>query len=426
MLVVVLGLAALVGLVTAEALTSPLERLAAAIRQVARGDSSITVPQSSIREIASLAADFEDMQRQLARREAEERAARTDAETARQAAEDALRLRDVFLRTLAHDLKAPLASLAWHIQVLQRRARRGQLEPGGAGRRFAGYARAVPQSSIREVASLAADFEDMQRQLAGREAEERAARIDAEAARQAAEDALRLRDVFLRTLAHDLKAPLASLAWHIQVLQRRARRGQLEPAELDEGLRVTNLGAADAIAAIDELSDLTRLAGGGRLSLQRGPVDLVALGRDIVSTHPDSARHRIDFASQEPSLVVQGDPARLSRVLRNLLDNALKYSSSDQPVTVSVRQEDFDGERWAMLSVQDHGIGIPSADLPHVFDLYHRGGNAGSIEGEGLGLASVRQLVEQHGGTVEVQSALGLGSLFIIRLPLEPLGTRPM
>jgi signal transduction histidine kinase len=318
-LVIVLGLAALVGLVTAEALTSPLERLADAIRQVARSGSSVAVPRSSIREIASLAADFEDMQRQLARREAEERAARADAESARQAAESALRLRDVFLRTLAHDLKAPLASLAWHLQVLQ----------------------------------------------------------------------------------------------------RRVRRGQLNPAELDEGLRVSSLGVAEAMGAIDELSDLTRLAAGAPLPLQREAVDLVALARNIVSAHPQATDHHIYFENPEASLIVHGDPTRLARVLHNLLDNALKYSSSDQPVTVSVRHDDSDGQRWAIVSVRDRGMGIPAADLSHVFDLYHRAENAASIGGEGLGLASVRQLVDLHGGRVEVQSELGVGSLFTVRLPLE-------
>ena len=109
-------------------------------------------------------------------------------------------------------------------------------------------------------------------------------------------------------------------------------------------------------------------------------------------------------------------------MLQNLLDNAVKYSSPDQPVTVSVRREEVDGVAWATLRVRDSGIGIPSADLQHIFELYHRGGNVGSVSGEGLGLASVRRLVEQHGGRVEVASEPGVGSIFTVRLPLVQNG----
>src|SRR4051812_17241284 len=154
---------------------------------------------------------------------------------------------------MAQTLTAPLKRLAAAIRQVARDGRSTE----------------VPTSSIREIASLAADFDDMQRQLARREAEERAARADAEIARDAAEEALRVRDVFLRTLAHDLKAPLASLAWHVQVLQRHTRLGRLEPAALDDGLRAISLGAVEAIAAIDELRDHTQVAAGAPLTLHR-------------------------------------------------------------------------------------------------------------------------------------------------------------
>jgi signal transduction histidine kinase len=317
-LMVVLGLAAVVGLVTAQALTHPLERLATAIRHVARGGRGVALPRSSIREIASLSADFEEMQRELARREAQERAARAEAD----------------------------------------------------------------------------------------------------AARHAAEEALRLRDVFLRTLAHDLKAPLASLAWHVQVLQLRARDGHLDPTLLDEGLQAVSQSAGEAVAAIDELHDLTRLAAGAPVPLQREPVDLVALARRSVNAYPEPVAQRLDVQESEASLVVDADPARVARVLHNLLDNAIKYSGRDSHVMISVGREELDGAAWATLRVRDEGMGIPPTDLPHVFDLYHRGANVASTGGEGLGLASARQLVELHGGRVGVQSEEGVGSVFTVWLPL--------
>jgi signal transduction histidine kinase len=276
----------------------------------------------------------------------------------------------------------------------------------------------LPRSSIGEIRSLAADFEDMQRQLARREAEERQARAQAESDRQAAESALRLRDVFLRTLAHDLKTPLAGIMWQSEFLLRRVRDGRLEPAVLDEGLRAIETGSAESIAAIDELHDLTRVAAGAPLPLERERVDLVALAQHVASTCPQATRERIHFESRATSVWVEADPARIGRVLQNLLDNAAKYSARDQPVIVGVDRELRDGVEWAVLRVHDSGIGIAAEDLPHIFDLYHRGNNVESIEGEGVGLASVRQLVELHGGQVEVQSEEGAGTVFSVRLPL--------
>ena len=232
--------------------------------------------------------------------------------------------------------------------------------------------------------------------------------------------ALETRDVFLQTLAHDLKAPVASVAWHAQLMRRRVREGRLDSSSLDEGLRSIGIGASEAVAAIDELHDLTRLAAGASLPLRREPVDLVALARRTVNARVESSGRRLHFESGEEKLIVDGDPARLARVLDNLLDNATKYGSPDKPGMVSVERADAEGIAWAVVRVQDHGLGIPRADLSRIFERYHRGQNVALIDGEGLGLASVRRLTELHGGSVEVRSKLGLGSTFTVTLPLSP------
>jgi len=88
-------------------------------------------------------------------------------------------------------------------------------------------------------------------------------------------------------------------------------------------------------------------------------------------------------------------------------------------VRVTVGQATDSAGAWAVLAVRDRGLGIPPADLPHLFERFHRGGNVvGRIAGTGIGLVSARQIVEQHGGTIAVQSELGKGSTFTIRLPL--------
>jgi signal transduction histidine kinase len=106
-------------------------------------------------------------------------------------------------------------------------------------------------------------------------------------------------------------------------------------------------------------------------------------------------------------------------VVSNLLSNAVKYSPSGGEVHVLLRNEQDAGGNWATISVADSGIGIPASDLPHIFERFHRAANtAGRIKGTGLGLTSALRIVEQQGGTITVTSVEGVGSTFVVRLPL--------
>jgi signal transduction histidine kinase len=120
-----------------------------------------------------------------------------------------------------------------------------------------------------------------------------------------------------------------------------------------------------------------------------------------------------------PELVARIDADRIERVLNNLIGNAIKYSPQGGAITVQIAREDDGDDHWAVLVVRDSGLGIPAADLPHVFERYYRATNVrGRIQGTGIGLASVRQIAEQHGGSVTVESAEDAGSTFTVRLPL--------
>jgi signal transduction histidine kinase/ligand-binding sensor domain-containing protein len=240
-----------------------------------------------------------------------------------------------------------------------------------------------------------------------------------EEAMAALKDALDTRDVFLRTLAHDLKAPITSLAWHVQMLSRAVHEERLEPDALNRDLRAISIGAAEAVAAINELHDLTRLAAGAPVPLQLEQVDLLALTSQLISTRLGSAQHHIELSSTERSLTVRADRARLARVLDNLLDNATKYSPAGGEICVRIDREEVDDVRWAVLRVEDRGVGIPTRDLPHVFERYQRGSNVAQIAGEGLGLASARQVIKMLGGSIVVESHMGVGSTFAIRLPVR-------
>jgi signal transduction histidine kinase len=98
----------------------------------------------------------------------------------------------------------------------------------------------------------------------------------------------------------------------------------------------------------------------------------------------------------------------------------VKYSPEERAISVRVALEAGPEGPAALIAVRDEGIGIPAADLPHIFDRFHRARNViGHIQGTGIGLASVRGIVEQHGGTIDVASVEGMGSTFTVRLPLE-------
>lgn len=233
---------------------------------------------------------------------------------------------------------------------------------------------------------------------------------------------LRTRDEFLSAAAHDLKNPLTSIKGQAQLLQRRAARAaKLDAAQFVPGLTRIDVSATKMMALVNELLDTARLQLGQPLELHRQHTDLVALVRRTAADHQQTTeRHRLRIEAATPSLVGLWDTERLERVLGNLLHNAIKYSPHGGDIVLSVREEDGPDGRWAVVIVQDQGIGIPAADLQRVFERFHRGGNViGQIEGTGIGLAGAQAIVESHQGTITVESLEGVGSVFTVRLPLS-------
>jgi signal transduction histidine kinase len=249
--------------------------------------------------------------------------------------------------------------------------------------------------------------------------------LRAQLARIQAEEERRTRDAFLASAAHDLKGPLTVLKGNAQLLHRQLRRAMPATAALGPLLeRVQQIEATiDRMGAIiDELLDLARVQMGQPLELHLEPVDLVAVARTLVAAHQAATRqHQLRLVAEEVSLVGTWDRVRLERVVDNLLSNAIKYSPSGGTITIEVRREGEDGAAQAVLAVTDEGIGIPAADLPHIFDRFRRARNVvDRFRGTGIGLASVRQIVEEHGGSISVASREGAGSTFTVRLPLAP------
>jgi signal transduction histidine kinase len=187
---------------------------------------------------------------------------------------------------------------------------------------------------------------------------------------------------------------------------------------LIDALKQIEASAGRMAQQLDELVDASRLHAGRPLELRRGKVDLVELARKAVAEHQHTTdRHALQVSSPVDHLVGVWDEVRLVRVLDNLLDNAVKFSPRGGAVSVSI---DTENDGRAVLCVSDRGEGIPETDLPYIFERFRRGGNVeGRIPGAGIGLAGVQRIIEQHRGTIAVDSQVGIGTTVTIRLPLD-------
>jgi signal transduction histidine kinase len=236
--------------------------------------------------------------------------------------------------------------------------------------------------------------------------------IDEAARVQAREEATRLKDDFLSAAAHDLKTPLTTLVSRAQLLERRARRAPNTPADLasiqaivSEALRLRTL--------VLELLDAAR-AERGQLVGVLEPVDLVVLAEEACARRPVDQHHFV-LEARGPAVGLF-DRNRIGQLIDNLLENAAKYSPKGGDITTTIWCEDH----TAHLAVADQGIGIPAEDLPHIFDRFYRATNVNDRQfaGMGLGLFICRAIVEQHGGTITVQSRPGEGTTFHVALPV--------
>lgn len=229
------------------------------------------------------------------------------------------------------------------------------------------------------------------------------------------------REAFLAGIIHDLRTPLTVIRGQAQLLGREVARTDTSPVgRLAAGLGSIEAATVSMSALIDDMLDLTRLHLGKQLDLHREPLDLLMLVQQTVDVVQKTAVHRIGVSASVPELIGRWDRRRLVRIIDNLLTNAIKYSPDGGPIDVRVVQEQDGAIGWAVMSVHDRGVGIPAQDLPHVFDWFHRGENvAGQISGTGIGLAGVKQIVEQHAGTIAIVSEQGTGTTVTARLPTD-------
>ncbi|MGH2498400.1 MAG: ATP-binding protein [Ktedonobacteraceae bacterium] len=227
-------------------------------------------------------------------------------------------------------------------------------------------------------------------------------------------------DEFLGVVAHELRTPLASLSGFAQTLLVQTAQGK--GPQLAVWQRKALAGLDLAVARLgeltDDLLDMARLQA-GQLELHPEPTDLVPLVQRVVTRlQMTTERHTIVLVPSGEHLVKYVDPRRMDQVLSNLISNAIKYSPEGGPIEVTIA-EDVE-RRETLLSVRDHGIGVPAQQQAQIFQRFVQTENARvyGIEGTGLGLYLCRALVERHGGRIWCESIEGQGSTFFITLPV--------
>jgi PAS domain S-box-containing protein len=231
---------------------------------------------------------------------------------------------------------------------------------------------------------------------------------------RSAREAVQDRDAFLVVAAHELKTPVASLHGYSQLLRRSTSAGQLPPVyRLDKALDVLERESAKLGRLITNLLDLARIEA-GRLSLDIGRADLVALAANVVERARLIGPHANIELEAPRQVVLNCDALRLEQVITNLVDNAVKYSPADASIRVTIAELD---SGQVTLTVRDTGAGISADKRDHIFDRFYRAHADEHASGMGLGLWISRQIVELHDGSIRAEFPPDGGTRMIVALP---------
>ena len=229
----------------------------------------------------------------------------------------------------------------------------------------------------------------------------------------------RAKSDFVSIVSHEFRTPLTGIQGFSEMMSEE----ELTPEEMREYAGDINKDARRLNRMINEMLDLDKMES-GRMQLHREPVDVNAVVTETADRiRPNAPSHPIRLTLDPAVGDIQGDRDKLTQVMTNLMNNAVKYSPSGGEIVVATRAE---GDAVHVL-VRDHGMGIPKEALGSIFERYGRVESPATrhIQGTGLGLPIVRQIVQLHGGTVWAESTVGEGSVFHVNLPRGEARTTP-
>ncbi|HET6252660.1 MAG TPA: PAS domain S-box protein [Puia sp.] len=218
------------------------------------------------------------------------------------------------------------------------------------------------------------------------------------------------KDEFIGVAGHELRTPITTIKGYLQLLEAQAK-DSMPKDYLGKTLRQVN----KLTRLVNDLLDVSKIQA-GKLQYEMAACSLLPLIRESVGTVQQIySTHSIGCILPNEDLVISADSEKIEQVLINLLTNAIKYSPDDPRVTLTVRRE---GDK-ALVSVQDHGIGIPAGHLGHLFSRYFRINPNPAIGGLGIGLYICKEIISRHGGLIWAESTEGKGSTFYFSLPLS-------
>lgn len=221
-----------------------------------------------------------------------------------------------------------------------------------------------------------------------------------------------LRSNFVSMVSHEFRTPIGIIQSSAEILEDYLDR--LDPAERVEHLHsITN--NTRRMASLMEEVLLIGSFDAGKMQFKPAELDLSAFSTELIDEvlSATDGRCPIEFSNNDVPRIGHADKRLLRHVITNLLTNAVKYSEPGQPVELLLSRQDSE----LIVTIRDHGIGIPEADREWLFCAFHRGRNVGDRPGTGLGLVIAKRCVDLHGGKISVESQLGQGSSFIVRLP---------
>ena len=228
-------------------------------------------------------------------------------------------------------------------------------------------------------------------------------------------EARRLKTEFLARMSHDLRTPMNAITGYARILLRKTR--DLLDDRQYRNLENIQTSAHHLLDLINDILDLSKVEA-GRIEIRLEDVDLKRLLNECLAGAAPLVKPGVELKQEIGGIdSLHTDPDRLSRALKNLLNNAAKYTEQGS-ITVSAK---LDGD-CVEIAVADTGVGIPAADLPHIFDEFRQVARKGrsAQQGTGLGLAIVRRSVELIGGSIQVESEESKGTTFTIKLEIRP------